>query len=134
MPTTHQDKHANIERIILRHRDTGKHLVVRGESVTCDANSPGDAGLWEARFDEDFGRRDQIVYFYSVAACKYLTSDEEGNLAVNGLEPSEAARCSVWNAGDGRLWIMPRQCRGSYLCQMERGQVKAVFNKTSPSY
>ena len=134
VPTTHQDKHANIERIVLRHKNTAKYLVVHGETVTCDVSTPGDEGLWEARFDEDFGMRDQIVYFYSVAACKYLTSDQEGNIAVNGAEPNEAARCSVWNAGDGRCWIMPRQCKGSYLCVMGQGQVKAVYNKTAPSY
>ena len=95
-PTSHQDKHANIVRIHIRHRDTGKYLVVDGEGVTCDANEPGDAGLWEARFDDDFGNRDQTAYFYSVTTCKYLTSDKQGNLAVNGLEPDEAARWCVF--------------------------------------
>jgi len=72
VPTTHQDKHANIDRIVIRHKETAKHLVVHGQTLACDTNTPGDAGLWEARFDEDFGDRDDIVYLYSVAACKYL--------------------------------------------------------------
>jgi len=126
LPTTHQDKHANILRTHIRHRDTGKYLVVHAETVTCDANSPGDAGLWEARFDDDLGNRDQIVYFYSVSACKYLTSDKEGNLAVNGVEPNEAARWTAQARTQG-AWIMPCQCKGSYLCLIGQGQVKAAY-------
>ncbi len=133
VPTTHQDKHANIERITIRHRDTGKYLVVRGETVTCDADTPGDAGLWEARFDEDYADPDQVVYFYSVAAGKYLTSDEEGNLAVNGLEPDEAARWSILiRGGAGGTWIMPRHFKGSYLCPVE-GRIRAAYIKSGPS-
>ncbi len=122
--TTHQDKHANIDRVVIRHKDTGKYLAVRGQRVACDANAPGDAGLWEARFDEAYGTPDRIVYFYSVAARKYLTSDKEGNLAVNGDEPNEAARWTVQG-----VWIMPCQCKGSYLCLIGPGQVKAAYVK-----
>lgn len=134
VPTTHQDKHANIVRVHIRHRETAKYLVVHGQTLACDVNAPGDAGLWEARFDEDFGDRDDIVYFYSVDACKYLISDKEGNVSVGGLEPNEAARCSVWNCGDGRLWIMPRQCAGSYLCRADQGRVRAEYNRAAPGY
>jgi beta-lactamase regulating signal transducer with metallopeptidase domain len=126
VPTTHQDKHANIERISIRHRDTGKYLAVLGQTVACDANSPGDAGLWEARFDEALGSRDRLMYFYSVATCKYLTWDREGNVAANGPEPNESARWSVWSRGDGFL-ITPYPFAHLYLRAIEQGQVKAPY-------
>jgi len=126
VPTTHQDKHANIVRIHVRHRDTAKYLMVRGETVTCDANEPGDTGLWEARFDDDFGQADQIVYFYSVATCKYLTSDNQGNVAANGLEPNEAARWSVRNRGES-AWIVSCRFEHTYLRRGEQGEVMTAY-------
>jgi len=131
VPTTHQDKHANIVRIHIRHTDTGKHLVVHRDGVTCDSNTPGDAGLWEARFDDDFASRDQIVYFYSVAMCKYLTWDKEGNLAVNGLEPNEAARWCVVPRTDGAR-ISPYPFAHFYLRPDGYGGAKAEYG-TGPS-
>jgi beta-lactamase regulating signal transducer with metallopeptidase domain len=130
-PTTHRDKHANIVRITICHRDTGKYLVVRGDEVACDANAPGYKGLWEARFDDDFATRDQIVYFYSVATRKYLTSDKQGNLAVNGLEPDEMARWTLQVGTDGAR-ISPYPFAHFYLRPAGQGQAKVEYG-TCPS-
>ena len=126
VPTTHQNEHKNIDRIVIRHRDTAKYLVVHGETVTCDANTPGDAGLWEVRFDEAAGNRDHIIYLYSVVGCKYLTWDKEGRVAANGSEPDEAARWSIWGRGDGFL-VTPHPFAHFYLRLTEQGHVKAPY-------
>lgn len=127
-PTTHQDKHANIIRCCIRHTQTDKFLVARDDGVFCDANEPGVAGLWEARFDEDFGNdRAQVVYFYSVATRKYLTWDKQGNVAVDGLEPNEAARWAGWNMGGAGARIVPYPFAHYYLRVLEGGHVKAPY-------
>ena len=131
VPTTHQNQHANIVRIHIRHSDTGQYLVMDGDRVACEPNEPGDAGLWEARYEEGFGDRDQVVYFYSVAVCKYLTSDGEGNLAADGLEPNDNARWIVWARPDG-AWIMPYPFRHLYLRPGKQGQVTAAYG-TDPA-
>lgn len=123
-PTTHEDRHGNIIRIHLRNRETGKYLVVHGEEAVCDAIEPGMAGLWEARFDDDFGGRREIVYFYSVAARKYLTWDATGKVAVNGLEPNEAARWNNWAQSDGAR-ITPHERWGSYVEPDPQGRIGA---------
>jgi beta-lactamase regulating signal transducer with metallopeptidase domain len=130
VPTTHQDRHGNIVRIHLRHRDSGKYLLADGDRVVCGFDEPGDAGLWEARFDDDLGNPDDTVYFYSVAARKYLTSDQEGNLAVDGLEPDETARWIVRARTDGAR-ITPCQFPHSYLRLCRQGGAKAVHG-TAP--
>jgi bla regulator protein BlaR1 len=127
VPTTHQDRHANIVRLYIRHRDTGKCLTAEGDRVVCDANAPGDAGLWEARYEEDFGNsRDQIVFFYSVARCRYLIWDPQGNVSVKGREPNDAARWAVWNNGVGGR-IVPYPFANLYLRPVGQGQVKAPY-------
>jgi beta-lactamase regulating signal transducer with metallopeptidase domain len=130
LPTTHQDQHGNIIRIHIRHRDSSKYLLADGERVTCGFDEPGDAGLWEARFDDDLGSPGDIVYFYSVAARKYLTSDEEGNLAVNGREPNETARWMVVARTDGAR-ISPCRRPHSYLRPCSPSTAKAVYG-TAP--
>ena len=125
LPTTHLDKHGNIVRIYIHHRETGKYLVARGETVTCAADMPGEAGLWEARFDGDFGERGQVVFFYSCATGKYLTSDEQGNLAVDALNADDAACWSVV-ARPGGNWIISRTFKDGYLRLDEQGPVSAV--------
>jgi hypothetical protein len=130
LPTTHQDQHGNIIRIHIRHRDSSKYLLADGERVTCGFDEPGDAGLWEARFDDDLGSPGDIVYFYSVGARKYLTSDEEGNLAVNGREPNETARWMVVARTDGAR-ISPCRRPHSYLRPCSPSTAKAVYG-TAP--
>ncbi|MEN6424923.1 MAG: M56 family metallopeptidase [Phycisphaerales bacterium] len=119
--TTHQDKHANIQRGCFINRETGKYLVVDGETVAC-ADEPGEAGLWEFRYDEDFGKETDIVFFYSVATGKYLTCDSEGNLAVNCPDPNEAAR---WNgiAEPRGVWIRPDMFKDRHLFVNDEGRV-----------
>ncbi|MBP7053351.1 MAG: hypothetical protein KBE65_20270 [Phycisphaerae bacterium] len=119
--TTHQDKHANIRRGCIINRETGKYLVVDGETVTC-ADEPGEAGLWEYRYDEDFGKETDIVFFYSVAARKYLTCDSEGNLAVNCPDPDEAARWSGISEPRG-VWIRPDMFKDKHLFVNDKGRV-----------
>jgi len=128
-PTTHQDRHANIIRASIRHTQTDRFLVVQGDRVSCDAHEPGAAGLWEVRFDEDFGNsRDQIVYFYSVATRRYLTWNRDGNdVAADGLEPSERARWAVWHMGGGGDRIVPYPFAHFYLRVLKQRQVKAPY-------
>ncbi|MBN2132797.1 MAG: M56 family metallopeptidase [Sedimentisphaerales bacterium] len=99
--TLHHDKHGNIIRIHIRHKESGKYLVTDGTRITCNADEPGEAGLWEARFDDDLGFPQFIVFFYSVAAGGYLTSDERGNLAIRRTGPDDATRWTVatWTKG-----------------------------------
>jgi len=119
--TTHQDKHANILRGCFINWETGKYLVVDGETVTC-ADEPGEAGLWEFRYDEDFGKETDIVFFYSVAAGKYLTCDSEGNLAVNCPDPDETARWSGRSEPRG-VWIRPDMFKDKHLFVNDEGRV-----------
>ncbi len=123
-PTTYQDRHANIQRVCIRNRDTAKYLVVHGDKVACDADEPGDAGLWEFRFDEVSNEAKSDVYFYSVATRKYLTSDQQGNLAVSTPEPNEAARWGTFPRPQG-VWVISRYFQGGYLRLNERGLVRA---------
>ncbi|MBN1507050.1 MAG: M56 family metallopeptidase [Sedimentisphaerales bacterium] len=134
LPTTHQDKHANIQRAWIRSRLTGAYLVVEGEKVVCNAAEPSEAGLWEYRFDVVSNRPETAVYLYSVAARKYLTSDKQGDLAVNANEPDERARWGVWPDSPG-VWVMSRFFDGGFLHLNEAGHVKAEFwNRDAASY
>jgi hypothetical protein len=131
IPTTHQDKHANILRVHIRSFETGKYLVVDGNEVTCDTTAPGEAGLWEARYEKDFGNdRDRIVYFYSVAARRYLTwngNRNGNNVTVNGREPNESARWAVWNMGGAGARIVPYPFAHFYLRVVGQGLVKVRY-------
>jgi hypothetical protein len=129
VPTTHQDKHANIIRIHICNRETGKYLVARGEKVTCDVNPPDDACLWEARFDEDLGGDGQRVFIYSVATRKYLAHDAEGNVAANASEPNDSACWGVLSCGDDCAWITVYQFADSYLRATGQGQVRVPPRK-----
>ncbi len=126
--TTHQDRHANILRVSIRHTQTDRFLVARGDRVACDAREPGAAGLWEVRFEDGSGNdRDRIVYFYSVAAHRYLTWDKQGNVAADGLEPDERARWAVWHEGGAGEVLVPYPFAYIYLRVMEQSQVKALY-------
>ncbi len=126
LPTTHQDRHANIQRVCIRNMLTGKFLAVEGERVTCDADEPGEMGLWEYRFDEVSNTAESDVYVYSVAARKYLTSDDRGNLAVDADEPTEAAAWGTAARPQG-VWLISHCCKEGYLRPNEAGPVRAEF-------
>jgi beta-lactamase regulating signal transducer with metallopeptidase domain len=126
-PTTYQDRHANIQRCCIRNIETNKYLVVHGDKVTCDADEPGNAGLWEFRFDEISleGRSD--MYFYSVAARRYLATDGQGNLAVTAPEPNEAARWGVQAHPPYGSRMISHYRQGAYLRLNEQGNLQAEF-------
>ncbi|MEN6336466.1 MAG: M56 family metallopeptidase [Phycisphaerales bacterium] len=124
-PTTHQDRHANILRCCLRNMATGKYLVVKGGTVACDADEPGEAGLWECRFDEVTNTAGDVMYFYSVAARAYLASDEQGRLTVTAREPCETTRWGVVPIPQG-VWLVSHNCKDGYLRANEQGQPAAV--------
>jgi beta-lactamase regulating signal transducer with metallopeptidase domain len=128
-PTTHQDRHANILRVSIRHTQTDRFLVARGDQVACDAREPGAAGLWEVRFEDGSGDdRDRIVYFYSVAMRKYLTWNRDGNgVALDGREPNEKARWAIWHMGGGGDRIVPYPFAHFYLRVLARRQVKTPY-------
>ena len=124
LPTTHQDEHANIQRVCIRNMETGKYLVVDGENVTCDADEPGAMGLWEVRFDEASNTAESIVYLYSVAERKYLASDTEGNLAANAADPTEAAHWGTVPCPQG-VWLISHYFEQGYLRRGDDGRVRA---------
>jgi len=113
--TLHHDKHGNIIRIHIRQKETGQYLVTDGEGIACGANEPGEAGLWEARFDDDLGFAQYTVFCYSVAAGGYLTSDERGNLAISRSGPDETAR-----------WTVTTYTKGTYTKAMSSRTLESV--------
>jgi beta-lactamase regulating signal transducer with metallopeptidase domain len=131
-PTTQRDRHRNIQRGCIRNTHTNKYLVVDGERVTCDAEEPGLAGLWEFRFDEISNSPESVMYFYSVATRKYLTADEEGNLAVSADEPVAAARWASWPQPVRGVWIVSYEYEGGYLFVDDTGQVRPGRHPTNP--
>lgn len=134
LPTTHQDDHANIIRVYIRHEETGKYLVADGARVCCDADEPGEAGLWEARFDEDLGNPNHRAFLYSTAANRYLTCDEQGNLALDRPGPDRAGRWIVWARPQG-VWVISDTYKDGYLRLDEQGRVRAVsFGRDARSY
>lgn len=134
LPTTHQDDHANIIRVYIRHEETGKYLTADGATVRCDADEPGEAGLWEARFDQDLGNPNHRVFLYSTAANRYLTCDERGNPALDRLGPDPAGRWIVWARPQG-VWIISEAFEDGYLRLDGRGQVRAVdFGRDARSF
>ena len=131
--TTHQDSHTNIQRCCIRNLETGQYLVLDGEKVTC-ADEPGEAGLWEFRFDEVSNTAESFVYLYSVSMRRYLTSDDHGNLAVNASEPIEAARWGFWPRPEG-VWVISHHFKDGYLRADELGPVSAVnFGRDARGY
>jgi len=126
LPTTHQDKHTNIQRACIRNELTGKFLTADGERLACEADEPGEAGLWEIRFDEVSNAAENDVYLYSVAARRYLTTDEEGNVAVSARKPEPAARWGTYARPQG-IWLISHHFKDGYLRRSENGQVKAAF-------
>jgi len=134
LPTTHQDGHTSIIRVYIRHERTGKYLVADGATVRCDAGEPGEAGLWEARFDEDLGNPNHRVFLYSVAANRYLTCDERGSLALDRADPDEGGRWIVWSRPQG-VWLISDTYEDGYVRLDEQGQVRAVdFGRDARSY
>jgi len=126
--TAYKEEYANIVRIHIRHRQTGRYLVANGGTVSCDATDPGDTGLWEARFDGSLGHSDD-VFLFSVATGKYLTTDAQGNLATDQLEPNARA---YWNVRSGPMgiWVKSREFKNTYVSLDEQDQVKAAwFNR-----
>ena len=133
-PTTHQDKHLNISRACIYNTLTNQYLVARGQTVACDADEPGLAGLWEFRFDIASNEPDVPVYFYSVPAQRYLTCDEQGNLGLDATEPSEAA-CWGTKPGPGGVWMISHNLKNGYLHLDDAGLAEVqVMGRDHTSY
>ena len=112
----------------------GRRRSVTCSAVRCDADEPGEAGLWEARFDEDLGNGDDRVFLYSTATNRYLTCDEQGSLAVDRADPDEAGRWIVWSGPQG-VWVISDTYKDGYIRLDEQGQVRAVnFGRDARSY
>lgn len=116
-------EYPNIMRIHIRHRETDKYLIANGDRVTCDAGQPGEAGLWEARFDGEFGPQGEML-LYSVATGKYLTTDAQGNLAIDQLTPDDAARW-IRRSGPLGVQVISKEFEWRYVRLDEDGQVRA---------
>ncbi|MHC4206976.1 MAG: M56 family metallopeptidase [Planctomycetota bacterium] len=116
-------EYANVKRIHLRHLETGQYLTVSGNSVSCDAE-PGETGLWEARYDDEFTPEGDML-IYSVSRGTFLSTDSQGNLALNQVAPDEWAR---WfrKAGPLGVQVISQELKNGYLRLDEQGQVKTV--------
>jgi len=132
--TTHQDGHLNINRACLFNERTNQYLVARGRTVTCDADEPGLAGLWEFRFDVASNEPDVPVYFYSVPAQRYLTCDSQGNLGLDATEPSEAARWGTDPKPKG-VWVISHNVKDGYLHVNDAGLAEVqIMGRDQGSY
>ncbi len=115
--------YANIKRIHIRHHETGQYLIAGGDSVACDTE-PGETGLWEARLDGDLTPTGDML-IYSVSQGTYLSSDDQGNLALNQLAPDEWARW-IRKSGPLGVQVISQEFKDGYLRMDEQGQVNAV--------
>lgn len=134
VPTTHSDQHANIQRACIRNRMTEKFLVVEADRIACNADEPGDAGLWEIRFDAVSNTAESAMYLYSVPARKYLVCDEQGNLALDAREPAPSAAWGTYPRPQG-VWLISQYAKDGYLRLTDQGAVRAVhFGRDEFSY
>ncbi len=134
-PTTHQDDHANIIRVYIRHLDTGKYLVADGATVRCDADEP------EAR--RGCGKPDSMktwaagtTAFFMLCRCRprYLACDQRGASRLDRPDPDEAGRWIVWSGPQG-VWLISDTYKDGYVRLDEQGQVRAVhFGRDARSY
>lgn len=133
-PTMYPDWHKNIQRACIRNMDTGQYLVVHGDKVACDADEPGYAGLWEFRFNECSNEAKSDVFFYSVAAQRYLITDKEGNLALGADGPEWAAMWGTVPRPQG-VWLISQYYKDGYLRLNEQGRVHAEnFGRDARGY
>jgi len=117
--------YVNIMRVYIPHRQTGRFLVAAGDGLSCDADVPGDSGLWEAHLDGGFSYPNGGMLIHSVSAGKFLSSDGQGNLALRQSEPDAWAR---WTRRSGVLGvqIISQEFKNGYMLLGEKGQVRAV--------
>jgi bla regulator protein BlaR1 len=115
--------YSNIQRIHIRHLKTGQYLLASGNSVVCDSE-PGEAGLWEARFDGSLGFGGDVL-IYSVSEDKYLKSDEQGNLMLSKTDQDPWAYWIVHTSPQG-VQLISQEFKDGYLSLDDQGQVKAV--------
>ncbi|UCC99631.1 MAG: hypothetical protein JSW66_07040, partial [Phycisphaerales bacterium] len=129
--TAHE--YANLKRIHIRHLETGQYLIANGNGVDCDTE-PGEAGLWEARYDGDHGLgHGGDVLLYSVSEAKYLKSDKQGNLVLGQLSRDAWAYWIV-HASPLGVQVISQEFEHGYLRADEQGRVKAVaFGRGLPS-
>lgn len=113
----------NSKRLHIRHQESGQYLVTRDRGLVCDTE-PGAAGLWEARFNGEF-TADGEMFLYSVSANRYLSTDGQGNLTVDQLNPEPSAR---WFRQSGPLGVqvISRELKNAYIRLSEQDQVNAV--------
>ena len=132
--TTNQDRHGNIQRCCIRNIETGKYLAVDGERVVCDADEPGKAGLWEFRFEEATNTPKDVMYFYSVRAGRYLTSDKKGNSRPTRASPMKRPAGPPGPRPDG-VFVISHNFKDGYLRLDKQGQVHAEnFGRDSRGY
>lgn len=120
------DEYPNVQRIYIRHLETGQYLIASGNIVDCDSK-PGEAGLWEARWFDgsiSLGHGGDVL-LYSVSESKYLKSDEQGNLTLSQLAPDVWAYWIV-HANPLGVQVISQEFESGYLRMEEQGQVKAV--------
>jgi len=119
-------EYTNTRRIHIRHIETDRYLIADGDGVDCDSE-PGDAGLWEARWANGsvgLGHGGNVL-LYSVSKAKYLTSDEQGNLALSRLDP-DAWSYWIVNANPLGVQLISQELKQGYIRMDEQAQVKAV--------
>jgi hypothetical protein len=121
--------YSSTKKIYIRHLKLDKYLVADGTTVAC-ASDPGDAGLWEARYDGEFTPNGPML-IYSVSQGKYLSTDSQGRFHVTQDSPDQWAR---WfrKAGPLGVEVMSQGLAGAYL-YLEASQLKLAYAKGVPS-
>jgi beta-lactamase regulating signal transducer with metallopeptidase domain len=111
------------KRIYIRHHQQDKYLIADSLTVS-SAAEPGDAGLWEARYDGEF-TPDGEMLIYSVSKGKYLSTDDQGNLTADQLVPCPQA-CWFRQAGPLGVQVISQAFKHGYLRLEEQGQASVV--------
>ena len=116
--------YAHAIRVQMRHLETDLYLVTDGHAVTCDASDPGNAGLWEARFNGSLGHGGDVL-LYSVTHDGYLTCDSEGHLTLSHVPLTTGSNWIVLARPQG-VWIISEDHAHYYLRSDNQSPVNAA--------
>ena len=109
--------------VYMKNNETGLYLVTDGQAVTCDAENPGNAGLWQARFNGSLGHGGGVL-LYSVSHDGYLNYDSNGNLTISH-EPLTSGSHWIVMARPQGVWIISEDIDHYYLRTDKHTPVKA---------
>ncbi len=116
--------YTHTKRIHIRHMETGKYLVSNGGNVQCNADKPGEAGLWEAHYTGEF-TPDGDMMIFSVPSGRYLSTSDQGHLTVDQRISNPRTRW-IRQAGPLGVKVISKSYEHGYLRLDEQGQIQAV--------